>query len=62
GVLAIDSEIDTGYHIYAVHIPRKACKNCQELGYEWFQSCDFRKFNRVFLQDRTKDQYLVRKA
>jgi acetoin utilization deacetylase AcuC-like enzyme len=62
GVLAIDSTADRGYHIYAVHIPRKACKECQELGYQWFDSADLRTFGRVFLQDRAHDQYLVRKA
>jgi hypothetical protein len=62
GVLAIDSIADRGYHIYAVHIPRKACKQCQELGYQWFDTAQSRSYSRVFLQDRTQDQYLVRKA
>jgi len=62
GVLNIDSRTDKGYHIYAVHIPKKACKACQELGYQWFDAADGKKFNRIFLQDRTHDQYLVRKV
>lgn len=62
GVLAIDSRTDTGYHIFAVHIPRKACNGCRELGYEWYDSADIKTFDRIFLQDRTHDQYLVRKA
>ena len=62
GVLGIDSRTDRGNHIYAVMIPRKACKECCELGYEWFDSADHRKYNITFLQDRTQDQYLVRKA
>lgn len=61
GVLGIDSETDRGYHIYAVHIPRKACKACQELGYEWYESKDLRRTNQVFLQDRVNDTYMMRK-
>jgi acetoin utilization deacetylase AcuC-like enzyme len=62
GVLGIDSKADNGYHIYAVHIPRKACKVCQELGYQWFDSADPQVFRHIFLQDRTHDQYIVRKV
>jgi acetoin utilization deacetylase AcuC-like enzyme len=62
GVLGIDSETDRGYHIYAVHIPRKACKACQEMGYEWYESGNRRNCNQVFLQDRVNKQYLVRKV
>ncbi|MEN6483585.1 MAG: histone deacetylase [Syntrophobacteraceae bacterium] len=62
GVLGIDSRTDRGYHIYAVHIPRKACKFCRDLGYQWFESRSVREYNRVFLQDRSEDRYLVRKA
>ncbi len=62
GVLSIDSETDTGYHIFAVHIPRKACKACQEMGYQWYDSADAKIYHQIFLQDRTHDQYLVRKA
>ncbi|MBP8645581.1 MAG: histone deacetylase [Syntrophobacteraceae bacterium] len=62
GTLGIDSHSDLGNHIYAVHIPRKACKECRELGYAWFDSADARKYSMVMLQDRSQDQYLVRKA
>jgi acetoin utilization deacetylase AcuC-like enzyme len=62
GALAIDSDTDRGNRIYAVHIPRKACKACQELGYQWFESFEGKHYDGVFLQDRTCDQYLVRGA
>jgi acetoin utilization deacetylase AcuC-like enzyme len=62
GLLGIDSRTDSGYHIYAVHVPRKACKNCRELGYQWFDSGDVREYDCIFLQDRTRDEYLLRKA
>jgi len=60
GVLAIDSKTDSGYHIYAVHIPRKACNVCRELGYQWYDTAALTVFNQVFLQDRTHNQYLVK--
>ena len=62
GVLSIDSLTDRGYHIFAVHIPRKACADCVALGYEWFDTVNLRSYDRVFLQDRTVDRYLVKKA
>lgn len=62
GVLSIDSSTDTGYHIFAVHIPRKACNECREQGFKWYEAADMRILNRVFLQDRTEDNYLVRKG
>ncbi len=60
GVLGIDSRADTGYHVYGVHVPRKACRACQETGYRWFDAADAGRFSHVFLQDRTSGQYLVR--
>ena len=60
GVLAIDSDTDRGRQIYAVHVPRKACEACRQQGYEWYEACRDRRYDAVFLQDRTKDQYLVR--
>jgi hypothetical protein len=60
GVLAIDSDTDRGRQIYAVHIPRKACKACQELGYQWYEGFEGKHYDGVFLQDRVHNQYLVR--
>jgi len=60
GTLAITSWSDRGYRIYGVHIPRKACSECIELGYRWFEEADPKALDRIFLQDRTQDQYLVR--
>jgi hypothetical protein len=61
GVLSVDSLTDRGYHIFAVHVPRKACKACQELGREWFETANLRSYDRVFLQDRLEREYLIRK-
>jgi acetoin utilization deacetylase AcuC-like enzyme len=60
GVLSIESDTDRGKQIFAVHIPRKACKACQELGYEWFDSCRGRQYDGIFLQDRPHDQYVIK--
>ena len=62
GVLGIDSSTDTGYHVYAVHLPRKVCPACRNLGYQWFESVSMKDYNQAFLQDRSRDEYHVRKA
>ena len=56
GCFEIDSNAQPGHHILAVHIPINACKACIEAGYKFFDQADKSKFNKVFLQDRTKKQ------
>jgi len=58
GTFIIDSTSDRGSHIMAVHIPRKACRKCRELGYKWYDLADKDSFDMAFLQDRTEDKYL----
>jgi acetoin utilization deacetylase AcuC-like enzyme len=58
GTFRVDSTSDRGYHIMAVHIPRKACKECRGLGYKWYDMANKDSFDIVFLQDRTEDKYL----
>jgi acetoin utilization deacetylase AcuC-like enzyme len=58
GALQIDSSSDRGAHILAVHIPRKACSRCKNVGYDWYGSPARRDFDCIFLQDRTEDKYL----
>jgi acetoin utilization deacetylase AcuC-like enzyme len=60
GALKIVSRCDTGNSILAVHIPRKACKACRELGYSWYESADPKSNAMIALQDRTTDTYRVR--
>ncbi len=62
GLLLIDSETDRGHHILAIHVPRKACKDCREKGYRYYDAANMRSYHQVYLQDRTHDQYLVRKG
>ena len=61
GALRIDSSSDRGNHILAVHIPRKACSACKAQGQEWYQDADEKKFDYIFLQDRTADRYVGKK-
>jgi len=58
GVLKIDSSSDRGREIMAVHIPRKACPRCVELGYQWYEAAKKGRYGQVFLQDRPRDLYL----
>ncbi|MFZ2448272.1 MAG: histone deacetylase [Syntrophobacteraceae bacterium] len=61
GVVVIDSSTDAGRRIYAVHVPRNACGDCLAAGHKFYDSADIKRYNRIFLQDRTSDQYFVRK-
>jgi acetoin utilization deacetylase AcuC-like enzyme len=58
GALRIDSSSDRGAHILAVHIPRKACRKCKDMGYRWYDEAVRRQFDGIYLQDRTEDLYL----
>ncbi|MBF0573964.1 MAG: histone deacetylase, partial [Desulfamplus sp.] len=51
-----------GLHILAVHIPLNACNVCKETGYEMFDRAihSNKKYDKIFLQDRPKDSYIVR--
>jgi len=62
GVFKIDSSSSRGFHILAIHIPRKACGKCIEYGHNWFDTADAGGFDKIFLQDRTEDKFLERKA
>ncbi len=62
GALRIDSQSDRGRRLLAVHIPRKACAQCQSQGQAWFEQADAKQYNLVALQDRTTDSYTVRPA
>jgi hypothetical protein len=42
-------------HILAVHIPRNACPACRKQGYQWYDSADTTRYDKVFLQDRADD-------
>lgn len=60
GVWTIDSWADKGFHVFLIHVPRKACQNCRDQGYLWYKSASIRGYDGIFLQDRTTDRYFVR--
>lgn len=61
GVLQIDSTSDQGSRILAIHIPRKACSTCREMGQKWYESSSLDTHDMIFLQNRPTNQYLERK-
>ncbi len=60
GALRIHSETDTGANILAIHIPIHACRACRETGYRWYGEAGGGDYQIVYLQDRPKDEYLVK--
>ena len=61
GALRIESSSSRGVRILAVHIPRKACGACREVGLQWYESAEWGDFDQIFLQDRPRDRYEERK-
>lgn len=59
GVNTIDSRSDTGYHIFAITIPRDACSSCIDEGYRLYKYAS-NKYSHVYLQDRVNDQYFAK--
>jgi acetoin utilization deacetylase AcuC-like enzyme len=59
GALRIDSASNRRVNILAIHIPRRACSECINKGYDWYQNADPKRYDHIFLQDRTKDIYLT---
>ncbi len=60
GALKIDSTSDRGAHILAIHVPRKSCNNCRNLGYQWYESAKTSAYDMICIQDRIDDSYLVK--
>lgn len=58
GALRIESSSDRGAQILAVHIPRKACRKCKEVGHRWYDTADSNQYKMIFLQDRVEDIYI----
>ncbi|MCX7816292.1 MAG: histone deacetylase [Syntrophales bacterium] len=60
GLLLIDSSTDTGRHIFAIVVPGMGCKVCRHLGEKLFESMEKNTYEKIYLQDRDRDLYLVR--
>ena len=60
GCFQLDSTATPGGHVLGVHIPINACPACVEQGYALFDQADASKYNRIFLQDRPKGEYIIK--
>lgn len=60
GCFEIDSKARPGGHILGIHIPINACSACIEQGYKFFDKAEKNRYDRVILQDRTKDVYEIK--
>lgn len=60
GALEIDSRASTGNHVLGVHIPFNACHACIETGYKMFDNALKKKYDKIILQDRPKDNYTIK--
>jgi acetoin utilization deacetylase AcuC-like enzyme len=61
GALRIESSSSKGFRILAVHVPRRACADCRQIGRDWYDSADRGDFDHIYLQDRPNDIYIERK-
>lgn len=57
GAIRIDSSSNYGKHILGIHIPRKACPNCIDKAWQWYDTANPATYGQVLLQDRTQDIY-----
>jgi acetoin utilization deacetylase AcuC-like enzyme len=60
GMVSIDSEADTGRHIFAVMVPYLACPRCRHAGEKAFDQADRRRFSTVYFQDKDRDSFQVK--
>ena len=60
GMVTIDSEADTGRHIFAVMVPYLACPRCRQAGEKAFDQADHRRFSTVYFQDKDRDLFQVK--
>ncbi|MBI5843531.1 MAG: histone deacetylase [Deltaproteobacteria bacterium] len=59
GALWIESSSSRGYRILAIHVPRWACPACQKQARQWCESVPAKTYDKVYIQDRTKNSYTV---
>lgn len=56
GMETIESRSDSGYHIYAYILPRRACDQCVKAAYEGYDKTSA-PYTHVYLQDKRNDEY-----
>lgn len=57
GVNTIRSQNDANINIYAITIPRDACKDCVDRGHWMYKNTSEGKYYRTYLQDRVNEHY-----
>lgn len=57
GIDHIDSKNDKNDHIFAITIPRKACKKCIDDAYNLYDKKIKESYTNVYLQDKFNDKY-----
>jgi acetoin utilization deacetylase AcuC-like enzyme len=62
GALRIESSSDRQIAILGVHLPRKACPDCKQQAYEWYEAGDPSRFDHIFLQDNLEDLFLTKQT
>ncbi|HZJ82507.1 MAG TPA: histone deacetylase [Clostridia bacterium] len=57
GLDIIDSHSDTGYHIYAIIIPRDGCSQCVDRGHRLYTNTETGIYSNIYIQDRVNDSF-----
>jgi acetoin utilization deacetylase AcuC-like enzyme len=60
GLVTIDSQADTGNHIFALIVPGQSCAACRDEAMSLYEATPKGKYHYVYLQDRDRDIYLVK--
>ncbi|MDA8124806.1 MAG: histone deacetylase [Deltaproteobacteria bacterium] len=60
GLVMIESAADTGTRIFAVILPGRCCPECRKNGEMFFAKTNRGKHDRVYLQDRERNIFLVK--
>jgi acetoin utilization deacetylase AcuC-like enzyme len=60
GLITIDSQADTGNHIFAVIVPGQSCAVCRSEGESLYQTAPKWKYHHVYLQDRDQDLFITK--
>jgi acetoin utilization deacetylase AcuC-like enzyme len=60
GLVKIDSQADTGSHVYAIVVPGRSCDQCRRDGENSFHETPKGKYHHVYFQDRNRDIFWVK--
>jgi acetoin utilization deacetylase AcuC-like enzyme len=60
GLITIDSQADTGNHIFALIVPSQSCAPCRREGETLFDTTAKWKYHHVYFQDRERDIFLTK--